>query len=106
MCCASTDSGTSAMWWAASWRGAIRSIQAYRSIKADRPVLVYELEGCTHADRGDLETSYSPDREFVDGEVVERHVGEKPHSKVRRNVMRSFLIRYPHLYVWPEQQVR
>lgn len=53
-----------------------------------------------------LDTSYSPDREFVDGEVVERHVGEKPHSKVQRNVMRSFLIRYPNLHVWPEQRVR
>jgi len=29
-----------------------------------------------------LDTSYSPDREFVDGVVVERDVGERPHSRV------------------------
>ena len=53
-----------------------------------------------------LETSYSPDREYVDGVVVERHLGEKPHSKVQRAIIISFNHRYPDLCVWPEQRVR
>jgi len=35
-----------------------------------------------------LDTSYSPDREFVDGVVVERDVGERPHSRVLTNLTR------------------
>jgi|SRR5580700_3082042 Uma2 family endonuclease len=53
-----------------------------------------------------LETDYSPDREFVDGTVVERHVGEKSHSRVQRNVIAIFCVRYPNIFVWPEQRVR
>src|SRR5580765_5603091 len=53
-----------------------------------------------------LDTSYSPDREYVDGVVVERHVGERPHSKVQKNLITVFDRRYPNLDVWPEQRVR
>jgi Uma2 family endonuclease len=30
-----------------------------------------------------LETSYRPDRDYVDGEVLERNLGETPHSMVQ-----------------------
>jgi Uma2 family endonuclease len=53
-----------------------------------------------------LETDYSPDREFVDGMVVDRHVGDRPHSLVQRNLVATFCARYPKLFVWPEQRVR
>jgi Uma2 family endonuclease len=53
-----------------------------------------------------LNTSYSPDREYVDGLIVERHVGERPHSLVQKNLIVCFQIRYPNLFVWPEQRVR
>jgi Uma2 family endonuclease len=53
-----------------------------------------------------LNTSYSPDREYVDGVVVERHVGERPHSLVQSNIVFFLRQRYPHLFVWPEQRVR
>jgi Uma2 family endonuclease len=53
-----------------------------------------------------LETDYSPDREFVDGTVVERHVGDRSHSRVQRNLIAIFCARYPHIFVWPEQRVR
>lgn len=53
-----------------------------------------------------LNTSYSPDREYVDGVIVERHVGERPHSFVQGNVVAYLKARYPHLFVWPEQRVR
>ena len=53
-----------------------------------------------------LDTEYSPDREYVDGVVVERHVGERPHSKVQKNLVAAFDRRYPKLDVWPEQRVR
>ena len=53
-----------------------------------------------------LDTDYSPDREFVDGMIVERHVGEKPHSWTQGNVYYSLRSRYPKLFIWPEQRVR
>src|ERR1700722_16156823 len=53
-----------------------------------------------------LETDYSPDREFVDGTVVERHVGEKSRSLVQGNVHYSLRSRYPRLFIWVEQRVR
>ena len=33
-----------------------------------------------------LNTSYSPDREYVDGVVVERNVGDRLNSMVQKNV--------------------
>jgi Uma2 family endonuclease len=51
-----------------------------------------------------LHTSYSPDREYVDGVVVERNLGEKPHSKIQRNLLR--LLNKPGLEPWPEQRVQ
>jgi len=53
-----------------------------------------------------LDTAYSPHREYVDGVVVERHVGERPHSKVQSNLTYFLRMRYPTVHVWPEQRVR
>jgi Uma2 family endonuclease len=53
-----------------------------------------------------LNTAYSPDREFVDGEVVERNVGELPHSTVQSNLVFFIRQRNPELFVYPEQRVR
>src|ERR1700693_5224005 len=53
-----------------------------------------------------LETDYSPDREFVDGTVVERHVGDRAHSRVQGNVHYSLRSRYPELFIWVERRVR
>jgi len=53
-----------------------------------------------------LNTAYSPDREYVDGVVVERHMGERPHSLVQSNIVFSLRQRYAQLFVWPEQRVR
>jgi Uma2 family endonuclease len=53
-----------------------------------------------------LNTSYSPDREYVDGAVVERNLGEFPHSTVQSNFVHFLRQRYPHLRVLPEQRVR
>jgi hypothetical protein len=37
-----------------------------------------------------LNTSYPDgDREYVDGHIVERNLGEKPHSKVQGEVLRT-----------------
>jgi Uma2 family endonuclease len=33
-----------------------------------------------------LSTTYRPDREYVDGEMVERNVGKKPHSRAQTRV--------------------
>jgi Uma2 family endonuclease len=53
-----------------------------------------------------LNTSYSPDREYVDGLIVERHVGERPHSLVQKNLIVYLQNRYSKVFVWPEQRVR
>jgi Uma2 family endonuclease len=53
-----------------------------------------------------LETAYSPDREFVDGTVVERYLGDRSHSLVLRNLVAMICARYPKIFVWPEQRVR
>jgi Uma2 family endonuclease len=53
-----------------------------------------------------LNTSYSPDREYVDGVVVERHVGDRPHSMVQKNVTIYLQTRHPAIFVWPEQRIR
>jgi Uma2 family endonuclease len=33
-----------------------------------------------------LSTTYRPDREYVDGEIVERNMGKKPHSRAQSRV--------------------
>ncbi len=53
-----------------------------------------------------LDAEYSPDREYVDGEILERNVGKRPHSRVQSNFDRFLQNRYPNIYVWPEQCVR
>ena len=45
-------------------------------------------------------TSYSPDREYVDGVLVERLVGEIAHGVVRSNVILALRRRYPRLRIW------
>jgi Uma2 family endonuclease len=37
-----------------------------------------------------LRTSYDPDREYVDGEVLDRNLGEQSHSKVQKRLMLVF----------------
>jgi Uma2 family endonuclease len=55
-----------------------------------------------------LSTSYSPDREYVDGVVVERNVGELSHSTVQRELTIFLGIRHKELGIWvyPEQRVQ
>jgi hypothetical protein len=49
-----------------------------------------------------LKTAYSPDREYVDGFIVNRRVGERPHSLVQKNLIIYLQTRYPGLFLWPE----
>ena len=37
-----------------------------------------------------LRTNYEPDAEFVDGEIVERHLGENPHSAAQVRLIQLF----------------
>src|SRR5260370_378220 len=56
-----------------------------------------------------LNTSYDgPDREFVDGRVVERNLGEKDHSRPQRKLIGSFIENEKTLrrYAFPEQRVQ
>src|SRR6266478_4940544 len=55
-----------------------------------------------------LKTSYDPDREYVDGELVERNLGEKTHSIIQRNLI-LFLgnqSKQLEIGVFPEQRVQ
>src|SRR5262245_51239884 len=49
-----------------------------------------------------LNTSYEPDKEYVDGVLVERCVGESWHSWIQRNILVALSVRYPHIFPFPE----
>jgi Uma2 family endonuclease len=55
-----------------------------------------------------LSTGYRPDRDFVDGFVVERNVGEKDHGKLQRALIVYFHERRAAwgINVFPEQRVQ
>ena len=53
-----------------------------------------------------LTTSYSPEREYVDGALREIHGGEAPHSKVQLNLVLAFDRMRPALHIWPKQRLR
>lgn len=55
-----------------------------------------------------LSTSYRPDCDFVEGEVLERNVGTKDHSKLQREILAWFRDRRHmlRLSAFPEQRIR
>jgi Uma2 family endonuclease len=55
-----------------------------------------------------LRTNYDPDCEYVDGQIVERNLGEKPHSRIQRELILRLSARAKELgmEVLPEQRVQ
>jgi Uma2 family endonuclease len=55
-----------------------------------------------------LKTSYRPDCDYLDGEVVERNLGEREHSGTQGVILVYLSTHYPHLLwlVLPEQRVQ
>lgn len=55
-----------------------------------------------------LSTSYSPDREYIDGRLVERNLGEKTHSSIQANLLGWFWDRRKTIpyRAFPEQRVQ
>ena len=55
-----------------------------------------------------LRTAYSPDCDYVDGEVLERNVGEKDHSTLQGEILYYFRSRKKEwkIVVYPEQRVQ
>ncbi|HTB12031.1 MAG TPA: Uma2 family endonuclease [Bryobacteraceae bacterium] len=55
-----------------------------------------------------LKTSYRPDRDYVDGEVLERNLGERDHSKPQKCLIMFFGVREKEwrIVVLPEQRVQ
>ncbi len=55
-----------------------------------------------------LATSYRPDCDYLEGEVRERHLGERPHSFVQAYFVRVFGVHGREWKVWvqPEQRVQ
>ena len=55
-----------------------------------------------------LSTSYRPDREYVDGAVLERNVGEKDHSRLQTDLSTYLNVRAKQwkLFVFVEQRVQ
>src|SRR5579863_10518884 len=55
-----------------------------------------------------LRSSYSPDREYVDGEIVQRNLGEKAHATVQSNLIVYLGSRRKKLGIreFPEQRLQ
>jgi Uma2 family endonuclease len=55
-----------------------------------------------------LSTSYSPDREYIDGRIVERNLGELTHGRIQRRLIVYFDLRSKDwsVEVVPEQRVQ
>ncbi|HYK36507.1 Uma2 family endonuclease [Alloacidobacterium sp.] len=55
-----------------------------------------------------LKTSYHPDRDYVDGEIEERNLGEFDHATIQMAVLAWFYARRNdwNIHVLPEQRVR
>src|SRR4029077_11284278 len=55
-----------------------------------------------------LNTSYSPDREYIDGQIVERNLGERTHSRIQRKltVLIDRVAEDLGIEVFPEQRVQ
>jgi Uma2 family endonuclease len=55
-----------------------------------------------------LSTAYSPDRDYIDGEVLERNFGEMDHSSTQGAILVSLFIRRREwgIHVYPEQRVQ
>jgi Uma2 family endonuclease len=55
-----------------------------------------------------LRTAYSPDCDYVDGEVQERNLGERDHSKLQGEFLYYFRSRKKrwNVFVYPEQRVQ
>ena len=55
-----------------------------------------------------LSTCYEPDMEYVDGELVERCVGEFDHSRLQMIISAFFFNREADLQIWafPEQRIQ
>ena len=55
-----------------------------------------------------LRTSYRPDCDYVDGEVLERNLGEKDHSSLQKKIILYIATREQQLgiCVFPEQRVQ
>ena len=55
-----------------------------------------------------LSTSYRPDCDYVDGEVLERNLGELDHCKLLRKLILYFGVRKKQwrIHVFPEQRVQ
>lgn len=55
-----------------------------------------------------LSTSYRPDCDYVDGEVLERNLGERDHADMQRKILLHLCMEFPAIaeLVLPEQRVQ
>ena len=53
-----------------------------------------------------LRTSYRPDCDYVDGEVLERNMGEKSHAKLQKAILLYLSVREKELGIWVIQEQR
>jgi Uma2 family endonuclease len=55
-----------------------------------------------------LRTSYHPDCDYVDGQVLERNIGERDHSRIQRELIFFFCNWQEtwNVFVFPEQRVQ
>ena len=53
-----------------------------------------------------LRTSFRPDCDYVDGEVLERNMGEKSHAKLQKAILLYLSAREKELGIWVIQEQR
>lgn len=55
-----------------------------------------------------LSTAYSPDRDYVDGAVLERNLGERDHSSIQMSILTALHAgrRKWRIHIYPEQRVQ
>ena len=53
-----------------------------------------------------MRTSYSPDREYIDGEILERNVGKGKHSYTQGKTYAKLSDSLEGLFVLPEQRIQ
>src|SRR5262245_18759428 len=54
-----------------------------------------------------LRSDYQPDREYIEGEIRERNLGEKDHSKTQGMLVAILWpLRRRGMFTWPEQRVQ
>jgi hypothetical protein len=82
-------------------------IKPFLTIGSGKPSAIsYHHSGCPYGYSGKIArlftVDYDPDVEYADGALVERNVGDWPHSLTQSNLIFSLRSKYPPLFAVPD----